>query len=91
MLRASTEIKSRETLERVGNDETLYKGTDEHGNRWYVEDCKNGGQHWVQVDTNGNIWDGGYNRTPRPWNDKTGLKSPTRPTKPKIKTKGGKR
>lgn len=73
--------KNRETLLRVANDESLYRGTDEHGNRWYVEPCGNGGQHWVRV-RNGKINEGGYNRTPKKWNPKTGLNRAERPKNP---------
>ncbi len=73
--------KNRETLLRVANDESLYKGTDVHGNRWYVEPCGNGGQHWVRV-RNGKINEGGCNRTPKKWNPKTGLYRENRPSNP---------
>lgn len=73
--------KNRETLLRIANDESLYRGTDEHGNRWYVERCGNGGQHWVRV-RNGKINEGGYNRVPKEWNPKTGLNRAERPKNP---------
>ena len=88
---ADTE-KNRDTISRIANDDSCYMGTDQWGNKWYVEPLKNGGQHWAEVDKNGTIWDGGYNRTPIEWNPDTGLKRPTRPSgkKPKVKTIGGK-
>ena len=77
--------KNRKTLQRIANDKTLLWGTDKHGKEWYIEPCKNGGQHWVTV-KNGKIQDGGYNRSPIEWNPDTGLCAPTRPTiKPKKK------
>lgn len=88
--------KNRDTISRIANDDSCYKGTDQWGNKWYIESLANGGEHWAEVNKNGIIWDGGYNRTPQSWNSKTGLKSPTKPTagskkaKPKIKTLGGK-
>lgn len=81
--------KNRETLLRVANDESLYVDTDQWGNRWYIEPCKNGGQHWVRV-RNGKINEGGYNRTPIDWNPKTGLYRPVAPVKFKKKKSGGK-
>ncbi|MBQ5472298.1 MAG: hypothetical protein IIT58_09915 [Treponema sp.] len=84
--------KNRATLQRIANDPSLYVGTDKHGNDWYVETCRNGGQHWVSV-RNGVIQNGGYNRTPIEWNPSTGLSAPTKPegskttTKPTIKPK----
>jgi filamentous hemagglutinin len=64
--------QNRATLLRIANDETLYRGTDIWGNKWYIESCGNGGQHWVRV-RNGKINEGGYNRTPIKWNSQTGL------------------
>lgn len=64
--------KNRATLLRVSNDESLYAGTDKWGNKWYIETCKNGGQHWVRV-MNGIINEGGYNRSPIEWDSETGL------------------
>ncbi|MCR5622470.1 MAG: hypothetical protein K6G18_11540 [Treponema sp.] len=81
--------KNRKTLERIANNKKLYKGTDIYGKKWYIEPCKNGGQHWVSV-KNGKIQDGGYNRTPVPWNGKTGLCRPLPPVNLKKKKCGGK-
>ena len=84
--------KNRETISRVANNDSFYVGKDQWGNDWYVEPLKNGGQHWTQV-RDGIIFEGGYNRTPQPWNPKTGLKSPTKTTgkkkskKPAVKPK----
>lgn len=83
---ADTE-KNRNTISRIANDDSCYKGTDKWGNQWYVEPLKNGGQHWAEVDKNGTIWDGGYNRTPIEWDPNTGLKRPVKPTGPKPKMK----
>ena len=90
--------KNRDTISRIANDESLYAGTDQWGNRWYIEPLRNGGQHWAQVNSSGVIWDGGYNRTPKEWDPKTGLKNPVKPNaknsvqKPNVKPKkrGGK-
>ena len=72
--------KNRDTISRIANDESLYAGTDQWGNRWYIEPLGNGGQHWAEVDSSGRIWDGGYNRSPIEWNPQTGLKKPVKPT-----------
>ncbi len=72
--------KNRATLLRIANDEKLYVDTDMWGNEWYIEPCKNGGQHWVRA-RNGKINEGGYNRTPVEWNPKTGLYRPMPPVK----------
>ena len=76
--------KNRETLLRVANDEKFCVGKDAWGKTWYVEHLRDGGQHWVNV-YNGKIQDGGYNRIPKPWDEKTGLSSPIIPTVPKRK------
>lgn len=72
--------KNRDTISRIANDASLYAGTDQWGNRWYIEPLGNGGQHWAEVDSSGIIWDGGYNRSSIEWNPKTGLKSPVKPS-----------
>ena len=69
--------RNRATLQRIANDPSLFMGTDIHGNDWYVETCRNGGQHWVTV-RHGVIQNGGYNRTPIDWNPNTGLCAPSK-------------
>lgn len=81
--------KNRKTLQRIANDESLFVLTDIHGKKWYIEKCKNGGQHWVTV-KDGKIQDGGYNRTPVPCNPKTGLCRPVPPVNLKKQKSGGK-
>ena len=81
--------KNRATLLRVANDETLYRGTDMWGNKWYIEKCGNGGQYWARV-RNGKINEGGYNRTPVDWNPITGLYKQIAPVNFKKKKSGGK-
>lgn len=86
--------KNRETLSRVANNPKFFQGTDKWGNDWYIESLGNGGQHWAQVRDNV-IFEGGYNRSPKEWNPKTGLKNPTKSSKNikpiiKPKTKGDK-
>ena len=78
--------KNRDTISKIANDDSFFVGTDQWGNDWYVEPLKNGGQHWAQV-KDGIIFEGGYNRSPKDWDPKTGLKSPVKPSgKKKPKT-----
>jgi RHS repeat-associated protein len=67
--------ENRDLLEGVSNDKRNFRGIDSYGNEWYSKDMPNGQQAWVEV-RNGHIIDGGINDSPRPWNDKTGLKNP---------------
>ena len=67
--------KNRKTLLDLANDESHYKGKDALGRKWYVKTAKNGAQYWVWT-KNGVIGDGGYNRSPKEWNDETGLCKP---------------
>ena len=66
---------NRALLEGVANDPANLRGTDKYGNDWYVKDLDSGGQVWVET-RNGNIFEGGVNDTPKPWNPGTGLKQP---------------
>lgn len=63
---------NRETLLNLANDQSKYVGTDKYGNAWNVEINSDGSQNWVRYQ-NGTINEGGQNKTPRPWNDETGL------------------
>ncbi len=67
--------ENRELLEGVANDLTNFRGTDKYGSEWYIKTQSDGSQVWVQS-RNGNIFEGGVNNTPRPWNSETGLKKP---------------
>ena len=51
------------------------RGTDKYGNEWYTKTQSDGSQVWVES-RNGNIFEGGVNNTPKPWNPETGLKKP---------------
>ncbi len=64
--------KNRKTLLNLINTKTAYKGTDKDGCRWYIKTAKNGGQYWAKV-YKGVLSDGGYNRTPKHWDNDTGL------------------
>lgn len=60
-------------LERIANNPASFWGKDQYGTEWYVEMLDDGRQAWVQV-RNGQIFDGGINDTPKPWDPDTGLK-----------------
>jgi hypothetical protein len=63
--------------------ETYYKmflitnQIDTYGNDWYAETQPDRTQVWSQV-RNGKIINGGVNQKPKSFNEKTGLKSPSR-------------
>ena len=67
--------ENRELLLRVCNEESNYCGTDENGNRWYVQVLPDGRQIWV-ITRDGVIQNCGINGTARPWSDATGLNQP---------------
>lgn len=64
--------KNRKTLLDLINNESYYVGTDKDGCKWYIRLAKNGAQYWAKV-KNGNLSNGGYNRSPKPWDEETGL------------------
>ena len=67
--------ENRALLEDVANDSANFRGTDKYGNEWYTKIQSDGSQVWVES-RNGNIFEGGINNTPKPWNPETGLKKP---------------
>ena len=67
--------ENRALLEDVANDSANFRGTDKYGNEWYTKTQSDGSQVWVES-RNGNIFEGGVNNTPKPWNPDTGLKKP---------------
>ena len=67
--------ENRALLEEVANDSANFRGTDKYGNEWYTKTQSDGSQVWVES-RNGNIFEGGVNNTPKPWNPDTGLKKP---------------
>ena len=67
--------ENRALLEDVANDPANFRGTDKYGNEWYTKIQSDGSQVWVES-RNGNIFEGGVNNTPKPWNPETGLKKP---------------
>ena len=60
-------------LESVANSQDYFLGCDKYGNEWYTRKLPDGTSVWVQV-RNGNIFEGGINKTPKEWNPDTGLK-----------------
>ena len=67
--------ENRELLLRVCNDESNYMGTDQNGNRWYVQILSDGRQVWVTT-RDGIIQNAGINNVALPWHEDTGLNRP---------------
>jgi len=70
--------ENRKILQDVADDSGTTLGSDKHGNIWSARDLDDGTQIWTQT-RNGEIINGGLNKTPRVYNSETGLSSPTRP------------
>ncbi|ASM35178.1 putative filamentous haemagglutinin, intein-containing protein [Campylobacter sputorum subsp. bubulus] len=70
--------QNRELLINVANDTKLVLGKDKFGNTWSAKLLDNGEQVWTQT-RNGQIINGGINKTPKNFNSETGLSSPIRP------------
>lgn len=70
--------ENRALLLDVANDPKTALGSDVHGNMWSARILPDGTQVWTQT-RNGQLWNGGVNRTPLSFDPKTGLSSPTRP------------
>ena len=54
-------------------DEPVAAGYDMYRNEWYVKILEDGRQVWAEA-RNGNIFEGGINDIPNPWDPATGLK-----------------
>jgi len=67
---------NRKLIENTANSKSNYLGSDKYGNDWFAKSQPDGTQVWVET-RNGNIIDGGLNKTPKTYNPDTGLKSPT--------------
>lgn len=65
--------ENRALLEDVVNTPPNLCGIDEYGNEWYTKILEGGKEVWVES-RNGNIFEGGINERPKPWNPGTGLK-----------------
>ena len=65
--------ENRALLENIANDMVNFRGTDKYGNEWYTKILEDGREVWGES-RNGNIFDGGINANPKPWNPETGLK-----------------
>lgn len=70
--------RNRKTLLDLINDSSCYVGTDKDGCKWYIKIAKNGAQYWAKV-KNCKLSNGGYNRSPKIWDEETGFcKNPDR-------------
>ena len=67
--------QNRALLEDVANSEQDFLGYDKYGNAWYTRQLPDGTFAWVEA-RNGNIFEGGINKTQKTWNPETGLKKP---------------
>lgn len=63
---------NRRLLTNLANDRSKFIGKDKYGNAWNAETNSDGSQNWVRYQ-NGVVNEGGQNKTPRPWNNDTGL------------------
>ena len=73
--------ENRALLEAVAGDPAHLRGTTMYGMRGYSKTLPDGTQVWVEV--NGStIINGGVDSGIRPWNERTGFKSPTRRDRP---------
>ena len=70
--------ENRKLLEDVANDKKAVLGPDDHGNTWSARNMEDGAQVWTQT-RNGEIINGGLNKTPHTYNPRTGLSAPVRP------------
>lgn len=70
--------QNRTLLQDIANDVKTTLGPDKHGNVWSAKNLEDGTQVWTQT-RNGEIINGGLNKTPRVYNPETGLSAPTRP------------
>lgn len=69
---------NRKLLSDLANNPAAQLGTDKFGLSWSAQSLPDGTQAWVQI-RNGQIWNGGINKTPQVFNSETGLASSTRP------------
>ncbi|PVX82656.1 hemagglutinin repeat-containing protein [Paraburkholderia unamae] len=70
--------QNRALLTDVANDPTTTLGPDKFGTVWSAKIQPDGTQVWVQT-RNGQVWNGGVNQTPLPYNPETGLAAPIKP------------
>jgi hypothetical protein len=67
----------RELLEELVNNESNYRGPDQHSNHWYSRTIESGKEIWAQV-RNNQIINAGINEIPQPYSPITGLCKPAR-------------
>jgi filamentous hemagglutinin len=70
--------ENRKLLQDVANDPKAVLGPDAHGNEWSSKILDDGSQLWTQT-RNGNVINGGLNKTPHTYNPTTGLSAQERP------------
>lgn len=70
--------ENRKLLQDVANDSKTTLGLDKHGNEWSSKIMDDGSQVWTQT-RNGNVINGGLNKTPKTYNSETGLSATERP------------
>ena len=76
--------ENRKLLVRLANNKNKYVGKDKYGNSWNIETTNSGAQNWVRYQ-NGIINEGGQNKTPRNWDNETGLNNNPVKRRKKIK------
>lgn len=76
--------ENRKLLVKLANNKNKYAGKDKYGNSWNIETTDSGAQNWVRYQ-NGIINEGGQNKTPRKWDNETGLNN--NPVKRRKKSK----
>jgi len=70
--------ENRELLEQMVANRANYLGTDSYGTEWYAQLLPDGRQLWAHV-WSGEISYGGIRTTPKSFDPKTGLSSPSSP------------
>ena len=64
--------ENRQLLQELANNVRCHVGKDIRGNDWCYKELDDGSQLWV-TSRNGVIQEGGLNKPPRIWNERTGL------------------
>ncbi|WP_316359480.1 hypothetical protein [Candidatus Neptunichlamydia sp. REUL1] len=69
---------NRKLLLEVAGEPNNFLGVDKYGKSWHAKIQKDGSQVWT-FSQNGEIRDGGLNKTPRNFHPEAGLASPVKP------------